>query len=280
MTTPTTTRPSSIASRLRSFGAVCAALRVQSGKAVNELDRRQAAALEGIGDAGYRAIFAHLAAELSAAKAEMISANSIHLGRLAQVVELRKRRDDLTGALYSRFVKVRQLFETLYGSDWSFPLLAVSGRTPRHATGLVAQVRETAGFLAEPRVELPPLDVAGVTVDPPTTATQLAAGAGELDGALADLDAARKRAEVSREAKNRAIAAYDATFLRITRVVEALFHFAGLHEQAKRVRPSTRRPGRRLADEGPEPDSGATAAPPATAETSEEPEAGAPAVDL
>ena len=45
------------------------------------------------------------------------------------------------------------------------------------------------------------------------------------------------------------------TFLRVSRVAESLFHFAGMHELAKRVRPSTRRPGRRLADEGSETES-------------------------
>ncbi len=148
-----------------------------------------------------------------------------------------------------------------------------------HATGLVAQVRETAGFLAKPRVELPRLDVAGITVDPRATAAQLAAAADELDGALADLDAALKQAEVTRAAKNDAIAAYDATFLRVAKVAESLFHFAGLHQLALRVRPSTRRPGRRLAEAGPEPESGDTAARPRTAETSAEPEAGASAVE-
>ena len=291
MTTPTTTKPSSIASRLRSFGVVLAALRVQSGEAVSDLDRRKAAtlprgrrsaddsALDRIGDASYREIFAHLADELSVAKAAMISANSSHLGRLAQVVELQERRDDLKRALYSRFVKLRRTYETLYGSHRGFPVLAISGRTPRHATGLVAQVRETAGFLAKPRVELPRLDVAGITVNPRATAAQLAAGADELAGALADLGAALKLAEVTRAAKNDAIAAYDATFLRVAKVAESLFHFAGLHEQAKRVRPSTRRPGRRLAEAGPEPESGDTAARPPTAEISAEPEAGAPAVE-
>ncbi len=268
MATPTTTRPSSIASRLKSFGVVHAALRVQSGEAVSELDRRKA------GGASYRETFAHLAAELSAAKADMVSANSSHLGRLAEVVDLRQRRDALKGALYSRFGKVRHVFETLYGSRRGFPVLAVSGRTPRHATGLVAQVRETAGFLAKPRVELPRLDLAGITVDPPATAAQLAAGADELDGALADLEAARRRAEVTRQAKNDAIAAYDDTFVRVARVAESLFHFAGLHEQALRLRPSTRRPGRRLADEVSEADSGDAAARPATAETSGEPRSG------
>ena len=272
MTTPTTTQPSSITSRLKSFGVVHAALRVQSGEAVSELDRRKAAvrargrrsagdsAFDHIGDAGYRQIFAHLAAELSSAKAGMTSANSIHLGRLAQVVELQGRRDALKGALYDRFVKVRRTYETHYGSHRGFPVLAVSGRTPRHATGLVAQVRETAGFLAKPGVDLPRLDVAGITVDPSATAAHLASWADELDGVLVDLDAALKLAEVTRTAKNDALAAYDVTFLRVARMAESLFHFAGLHELAKRVRPSTRRPGRRRLDEGQEPASGVDSA--------------------
>ncbi len=45
MAKPTTTRPGSIASRLKSFGIFHAALRIQSGEAVSELDRRKAAAL-------------------------------------------------------------------------------------------------------------------------------------------------------------------------------------------------------------------------------------------
>ena len=39
-------------------------------------------------------------------------------------------------ALYSRFVKVRHTYETLYGSHRGFPVLAISGRTPRHTPGL------------------------------------------------------------------------------------------------------------------------------------------------
>ena len=44
-TTPVTTKPSSIASRLRSFGVVHAALSIQSAEAAKELDQRRGSAL-------------------------------------------------------------------------------------------------------------------------------------------------------------------------------------------------------------------------------------------
>ncbi len=292
MSTPVTTKPSSIASRLWSFGVVHAALAVQSTEAVHELEGREAAApaagrtaageptfhaLEG---GEYERIFGHLASELEAAKDRMISTNSAHLDQLARIVELRERRDGLRDALAGRFLKVRRTFETLYGPGRGFPMLAVSGKTPRTPTGLVAQVRETAAFLEKPRVELPPLEVDGIAVDPPTTAVQLAAGADELDGALVELDEAGKRAEVTRLAKNGAIDAYDRKFLRVARVAESLFHFAGMPELAKRVRPSTRRPGRRLVDDGSQPESGDVPSQQAQTESSGAREADAPVTEI
>ncbi len=188
------------------------------------------------------------------AKAETISANSAHLGQLARIVDLKGRRDGLTGTLAGRFFKARHTYETLFGSDQRFPVLAISGDTPTDPTGLVAQVRDTVGFLVDPKVATPAIDLLGVELDPRTTATQLTADADQLDGALVDVNEAEKQADVTRGAKNTAIEAYDRKFLRVARVAESVFHFAGMHALAMRVRPSTRRPGRRLADEGGETD--------------------------
>ena len=269
MKTPITTKPSSMASRLKSFGVVHAALTIQSGLAVNELAYRQAAALAAcragadeptlhdMEGTGYHEIFSHLAGELETAKVEMISANSSHLGQLALIVDLKERRENLTDVLSGRFFKARHTFETLYGTDKRFPVLAVSGDTPADPTGLVSQVRETAGFLAEPKVEPPAFDLDGVALDPPSVAVHLASGADELDGVLVDINEAEKQADVTRQGKNEAIDSYDRKFLRVARVAESLFHFAGLHALAERVRPSNRRPGRRVADEGSDADEAA-----------------------
>ncbi len=258
MTTPITTKPSSIASRLKSFGVVHAALTTHSGEAVDTLAQRKAplaagrAADEPVTGATTSdwEIFALLAGDLEMAKAGMISANTVHLGQLALIVDLKERRDGLTGTLFNRFSKARRIFETLHGADRRFPVLAISGDTPSDPTGLVAQVRDTVGFLEVPKVAAPPFDLLGVEIDPPTMATQLLAGADQLDGVLVEVDEAEKQADATREAKNVAISGYDRKFLRVARVAESVFHYAVMHEMATRVRPSTRRPGRRLADEG------------------------------
>ena len=261
MPTPITTKPSSIASRLKSFGVVHAALTTHSSEATGVLARRKAAAraarqtmdesvLEATEDNTYRELFSHLADELEVAKTEMISANTTHLGQLALIVDLKERRDGLTGILYSKFSKTRRTFETLFGSGRRFPVLAISGDTPSTPTALVAQVRDSVGFLEDPKVATPALDMIGVDLDPPAIARQLADDADELDDVLIAVNKAEKQAQVTRQAKNVAIHGYDRKFLRIARMAESTFHFAGMHELATRVRPSTRRPGRRLADEG------------------------------
>ena len=261
MSTPTTTKPSSIASRKKSFGIVHAALTIHSDEAVTVLVQRRVATitadppaeeesvLRNVEDTSYQEIFAHLADELATAKEDMITANTAHLRQLALIVDLKGRRDAQTGTLLDRFLKARHTFETLYGSEQRFPVLAISGDTPTESTGLIVQVRDSVSFLEDPKVETPAHNMPGIELDPPTIAGQLSADADTLDGTLVEVNEAEKRADGTRQAKNEAIFAYDRKFLRVARLAESLFHFAGMHELAERVRPSTRRPGRRLADE-------------------------------
>ncbi len=265
MSTPITTKPSSIASRKKSFGVVHAALTIHSGEAVNVLGQRRVATipagqpaaeeavLRNVEDKSYQEIFTHLADELKTAKEDMISANTAHLRQLALIVDLKQRRDSQSDTLLDRFLKARHTFETLYGSEKRFPVLAISGDTPTEPSGLIVQVRDSVSFLEDPKVETPAHDMPGIELDPPTIAGQLSADADVLDGTLVEVNEAEKQADGTRQAKNEAIYAYDRKFLRVARVAESLFHFAGMHELAERVRPSTRRPGRRLAEENGEP---------------------------
>ncbi len=248
MSTPTTTKPSSFASRKKSYGAVHAALTIHSREAVNVLGQRN------VEDTSYQEIFAHLADELETARDDMISANTAHLHQLALIVDLKQRRDALTDTLLDRFLKTRHTFEALYGSEKRFPLLAISGKTPTAPTALIVQVRDSVSFLENPRVVTSAHGMPGIELDLPIIAGQLSADADALDRTLAEVNEAEKQADGTRQAKNEAIRAYDRKFLRVARVAESLFHFAGMHELADRVRPSTRRPGRRLADENGEAD--------------------------
>ncbi|MCP3959129.1 MAG: hypothetical protein GY719_14865 [bacterium] len=258
MYNPIKTKSTSIASRERTFRVVNAALDTHTGEATEILNDHFAPdpVVDGQAVTNYRTVFADLGSELRKARQTMLSANTTHLGQLALIVDLRKQRDGLQEVLFDRYFKARHTIETLYGKSQGFELLAVSGETPRDPTGLVNQVRETVEFLHEPKVEVSAPDLDGVQIDLSTIATQLGSGADELDTALVAIDRERKNGQTTRKAKNDAIAEFDRRYLWVGRALETYFNLAGMFELAERVRPSTRRPGRRAVDEKPEQGSG------------------------
>ena len=64
-----------------------------------------------------------------------------------------------------------------------------------------------------------------------------------LKGALADVAREERENEATYVAKTRAIEAYDQTFSQVATYVSAMLAIAGEKELARRVRPSSRRPG-------------------------------------
>ncbi len=220
--------------------------------------------------ADYHLVFANLGADLTASFEAMRAVNTGHQGQLARVVGLAGQRDQLTGGLFDHFIKVRHSLENLYGGIRGFTVVGVAGPTLRDPSGLIKQVRETVDFLDHPKVALPVVE--GFDVDHPRVAVRLASAADELDGVLTGVAEARKQAEVTRLGKNEAIAAYDRAFSYVAGIVEGLFHIAGLHDAAERVRPSIRRPGRRAADDAEPSDQEAEpAAPPSDGAAGEPP---------
>ncbi|MEE8524149.1 MAG: hypothetical protein V3T72_09485 [Thermoanaerobaculia bacterium] len=266
MKTPIMTKPSSIDARLREFGVVDAAVETHGNDGADLLNTRYAAG-DGEPAVDYHIVFANLGGELRSARDAMIAANGAHLGVLAGIVGMRKQRDTLNKELSGRFQKARHTLEKLADPGQGFELLAVSGDTPRDPTGLVRQVRATVGFLESPNVNLPESDL-GINVDLTTMVTRLGTDADGLDAALTTLARERKVAQVTRQAKNDAFAAYDHAFRFVASTLEGLFHLAGLHELAERVRPVVPRPGRPAEDGGAE-DGEPAGDPPADAPTEE-----------
>lgn len=148
--------------------------------------------------------------------------------------------------------------------------MGVTGPTPRQPVALVSQIRETVEFLRSPKVATPTIELDGVQIDLTTVGTDLGSAADRLDTVLTNLAQARKNAQTSRVAKNKAIERYDREFLWIARTLEGYFRLAGMDELAERIRPSARRAGRRAADA--EPSGQAPSGEPAAGEpASEEP---------
>lgn len=249
MKTPQNTQDRTFAAKLRSYDVVSAAIQTHGGGAADVLNGRRSGAVAGREAFDYRLVFGDLGAKLASAKQEMLSANAIHLGQLAKVSDLQQRRDELKDELLAKFTPTRHTLENLFGSVRGFTVVGVAGDTLRDPQGLVKQVRDTVGFLEEPKVELSTA-VVGVQADFPTVAENLAQGADRLEEALTEHAEADKDAETTRQTKNEAIESYDRTFLHVAQTTEGLFNLAGLHDLAKRVRPSRRRPGRRAAEAG------------------------------
>ncbi len=249
---PIKTKHSSLAFRERTFRIVHAVADSHFGEAGGILSNLYAptgALAEDQTTTDYRLVLADLDDELAQARQAMISANHAHLGKLALIVDLQKRRDALHLGLFDCYYKTRHTLEALFGRQRGFEVLAVDGETARDPSGLITQVRSTVTFLEEPKVELPAVGLDGVAIELAPMGRQLATEADDLEDVLTAIEGERKNAEATRRAKNDAIAEFDRRYLWIGRGLETYFHLAGMHDVAERVRPSARRPGRRAADE-------------------------------
>ena len=118
----------------------------------------------------------------------------------------------------------------------------LSGTTSRQPDTLVATARSLGAALANAALALPPAR-AGVTVDRGALAAQLVAGAAALDEAERAVRIDRRGNEATQDAKDAALAAYDADFRDAVPVLVSLFRLAGLNRMADRLVPSARRPG-------------------------------------
>ncbi|MCP3961565.1 MAG: hypothetical protein GY719_27300 [bacterium] len=249
MKTPNRTRDRTFAGKLRAYDVVSAAIDTHGGQAADVLNPDTGTAVEGEPALDYRPIFTDLGNRLETAKEEMLTANATHLGQLARVAELKARRSGVRDELFAAFTPARSTLEHLYGRDNGFTTTGVAGSTLPDPRGLVKQVRDAVDFFQDPKVELTPA-VEEVRVDLPMLAVRLSLGADQLELAIGDHAGAEKTAEATRATKNTAIKTYDREFIYVARTTEGLFDLAGMHELAQRVRPSTRRPGRRAEDTG------------------------------
>ena len=194
MNNPIKTEDRTIATRMRAFNVVSAAIRTP-GTAVGEIlnDRYAPASPDGPPAVDYNRVLADLGGDLATIHQGMLVANTHHQGQLARLVELGNRRDALAGGLFDHFIKVRHSLENVYGGTRGFTVVGVDGPTLRDPSGLVKQVQETVDFLGNPKVVLTGLD--GFVVDHSQVAGRLASESEALSETLADVAEARKQAE-------------------------------------------------------------------------------------
>ncbi len=240
-----------VSRRLGSAEEVRGSLGAHRGQIGGQLDDQRPASPET--GFSYPSMFDHMDSELAKVHSGLVQAEDRHVRQLAEILQLRRRRDQGVTDTYGKQTAARGILASLYGKERGFEVAAVSGKTPVLSRTLAEQVDQTVKFLRNPQGEVPSSKVGGVGVDFQAMAGDLESGKTQLIEVRAELVKARKKADATRQTTKLAIKEFDRVFLWIARSLEGLFRLAGEDELADRIRTSLRRVTRRQALPGDEP---------------------------
>lgn len=187
--------------------------------------------------------------DLTASRERLAAADEEHVELLRQMVETRDEREQLKASLYRHLSAARHVVEDLYGKGKTFQLVSLEGPTGRTSNQLMRQAGQAAKRLGQKGLKLPDPEAEGFGVNPPVAAKALKKKVGRLTQVIDHLRGLRRDAQESRKVKNRVLKEHKALFLNVARALESFYRLAGEDEHADRIRPSARRPGRRVIDD-------------------------------
>ena len=148
----------------------------------------------------------------------------------------------------AQVVDLRAAFKGFFGTRRASNFLGLRGATSRDPIALEKQARRAAARLRDETRELQPARLAVGELDRESLARPLEHRADALDEAETRLVSARKHADMAQLLKDRALADYNETFVRVTTWFVGLYRLVGLNYLARAVRPSGHRKGRTFAD--------------------------------
>lgn len=172
-------------------------------------------------------------------------ADRAHDEELADDAAPRADRDNAIEAIATRLNEIRDVVGIVADATLQKRLgltLQPSRLTPDELIQAAKTVADRLRTIALPERR-------GVRVDAHELADSLDAHSRELDAALAAVDRELREAEATLQTKHQAMSAYDKAFTGAAAALSALFNLADEPELARRVRPSTRRPGQTVLDE-------------------------------
>ena len=186
---------------------------------------------------------------LDAAKASMVEADVAHDAELGDDDGYRRARDATAADLADRLIELRQALAGMYGATTAGDVFP--GPTPEDPVVLSRFAGDVVGALG--RITLPKPRIKGAKLDIAEAAADIEQRRATLDASLADVAREQREAQVTLDAKSRAIAAYDEVFAGVANVLTGALRLSGKPELAAKLRPSSRRPGQTASDAGDEP---------------------------
>ena len=183
--------------------------------------------------------------DLDAKTDAMVRADDAHEVELRDDPSAREARDAAADALNGRLVVTRQQLTAVAGEGY-VAKIGFSGSTPRDPVAVLRLGRTVVIGLATESP--PPALIPNYEVDPDTWRQPLESLVNELDGHTQAVATEERETEATLVAKRAAIDAYDQAFSATATLISNLLAMAGEYELAKRVRPSSRRPGQTVED--------------------------------
>lgn len=168
---------------------------------------------------------------------EMVQADADNAKELGDDRLIRDERDDAAAAVYKALVDLRQVLVACFGKQ-VLPSFGITGDTPRDPVVLAragaAAVKHLRVFVAEG---------GRFTFLPAEWVERLNPSVVRLQEAVKAVAQDVRENQLALEKKTNAIEAYDFAFRSVANFLTGLFSAAGRDDLAKRVRPSSRRPG-------------------------------------
>lgn len=185
-----------------------------------------------------------LADGLEARGQNMVAADSVHLTEIGGDPRHREVRDEANEVLIGKYIAQRGIYTGAFG-EAAASAIGFDSVVDREPKRLELQVMRVKEELESPDLELPALRAGGISIEPVTFAQGFEPEYSRLVAANADVLRELRKADSSLIAKREAMEMYDRWFLWVAGTWESLLKLAGMFEEARRVRPSLRRPGRR-----------------------------------
>ncbi|MCU0691993.1 MAG: hypothetical protein MUF54_11375 [Polyangiaceae bacterium] len=179
-----------------------------------------------------------LARLLTARDATMVAADEAHELELGDDTASRNARDASTAALGKHLVDLREVLVGMFGST-IVRTLGFSGTVPRDPVVLLRYAGEIAAAIRN----APPVKprIKGAEWNQADVAAQIDELRAAIERALHDVARELREAQGTLEAKNKAIAARDATCAGVAEMLGGLLRVAGNWELAEKLRPVVRR---------------------------------------
>jgi hypothetical protein len=151
----------------------------------------------------------------------------------------REAREAARTVLRESIIGIRGTLEGVYGGSIS-RAYGLAGETPIEADELLHMATTAEELLRTRALTEKPLRI-GISVDLKAIADDLKERITELRSALGDVRREEREAQLTREARNAALIAWNTSYQGIADVVTGILELAGQSALAERVRPTARR---------------------------------------